>query len=389
MKIAISRKKLADLVSLAAAATSSKPTMPALSHVLLTAVDGHLTAHATNLDRSITAKVEAQVKEPGSVLVHARKLASIAKELPAESVEISLGKGGTQLVVASGGSLFRVSTINTEEAVIPFADMAFGDGEKPKKGALSPSGSIQLPQATLRNALKAVSVASSADETRYTLNGTYFHFGSDAVSLIATDGRRLHRHMLAPDKLVGKPANSIIPGDTVGHMLQLLGENGTVSLDFHPKGIRAVFEGADSASSFAAITLLSKVVDGNYPNYEQVIPKAQKHFSDIDREMFVVAVRRIALVCDEKSSAIHLGFEHSGMQLSAQSSSLGEGREKIEAGKHDAPEFKMGMNPRYISDALQNLPHDKIRLVFNNELEPLVVTAGADFTAVLMPTRLS
>jgi len=374
MKFKINRDHFANGLAQVLNVVGSKATMPILSNVLIEAEKDQISLTTTNLDLGIRCKIKAEVKETGSVTLPVKRLAGIVRELPNVDVTVD-GSPNHQVKLTSGGSNFRIMGIGKEEFP-PLPE--FGD-EK----------AYTLEQGELTTMLKSVAYAQSSDETRYILNGVYFNFKDEKLSLVATDGRRLA--LIAKEMEV--PAASagaiILPAKTVGELLRLLDKGEKVKINFNDR--RAAFQIAtdkDTSGLIDSVYLYSKVVEGNYPNYQQVVPKETHQRIKLERELFLECVHRAALVCSEKSNSVKIKLTSNLLEITAQSPDFGEAHESMAIG-YSGPELQVAFNPAFLMDPLRALTKDEIFFELKDEVSPGVFKTLESFLCVIMPVRLS
>jgi DNA polymerase-3 subunit beta len=374
MKFKINRDHFSNGLAQVLNVVGSKATMPILSNVLIEADKDFISLTTTNLDLGIRCKIKAEVKESGAVTLPVKRLATIVRELPNVDVTFD-GSPNHQVKLTSGGSNFRIMGIGKEEFP-PLPE--FGD-EK----------SFTLEQAELTAMLKSVSYAQSSDETRYILNGVYFSFKDGKLSLVATDGRRLA--LTSKDIEVPAPSagSIILPAKTVSELVRMLDKGEKLKISFNER--RASFQintDKDSSGLIDSIYLYSKVVEGNYPNYNQVIPKETHQRIKLERELFLQCVHRAALVCNEKSNSVKVKLSSNLLEITAQSPDFGEAHESM-AIAYSGPELQVAFNPQFIMDPLRALTKDEIFFEVKDEVSPGVFKTLESFICVIMPVRLS
>jgi len=374
MKFKINRDHFANGLAQVLNVVGSKATMPILSNVLIEAEKDHISLTTTNLDLGIRCKIKAEVKEKGSVTLPVKRLATIVRELPNVDVTFDASPNH-QVKLTSGGSNFRIMGIGKEEFP-PLPE--FGD-EK----------AYTLEQAELTAMLKSVAYAQSSDETRYILNGVYFNFKDGKLSLVATDGRRL----ALVSKELEVPAASagaiILPAKTVNELTRLLDKGEKLKINFNER--RAAFQIAtdkDTSGLIDHVYLYSKVVEGSYPNYNQVIPKETHQRIKLERELFLQCVHRAALVCSEKSNSVKIKLSSNLLEITAQSPDFGEAHESMAIG-YSGPELQVAFNPTFVMDPLRALTKDEIFFELKDEVSPGVFKTLDSFICVIMPVRLS
>jgi DNA polymerase III subunit beta len=374
MKFKINRDHFAYGLAQVLNVVGSKATMPILSNVLIEAEKDQVSLTTTNLDLGIRCKIMAEVKEPGSVTLPVKRLANIVRELPNIDVSIDASPNH-QVKLSSGGSNFRIMGIGKEEFP-PLPE--FGD-EK----------AYTLEQGELTTMLRSVAYAQSTDETRYILNGVYLNFRDGKFSLVATDGRRLA--LIAKEMEV--PAESagaiILPAKTVSELSHLLDKGEKVKINFNDR--RCAFQIAtnkDTNGLVDSIYLYSKVVEGNYPNYQQVIPKETHQRIKLERELFLQCVHRAALVCSEKANSVRLKLTSNLLEITAQSPDFGEAHESM-AINYSGPDLQVAFNPAFLIDPLKALTKDEVFFEVKDEVSPGVFKTLESFVCVIMPVRLN
>ena len=354
---------------------ASRSTMPILSNVLIEAEEEHISLTTTNLDLGIRCRIKADVSETGSITLPVRKLATIVKELPVNEVFLETNKSN-QAKITSGGSLFKIMGIGSEE----FPPLPTFENRKV----------FELAQDEIVNMLKSVSYAQSTDENRYILNGVYFNFADEKLTLVATDGRRLGLTGLELEVSEENAGSLILPAKTVAELERLMGKGDKVNIAFNDR--QAAFEiGLDKASDSGLVDhlyLVSKIVEGNYPNYRQVIPKETEHRVKIERELMLECVHRAALVTSDKSNSVKIKISKNLLEISGQSTEYGESHESM-AIAYDGPEVQVAFNPQFLMEPLKALTKDEVFFEFKDELSPGLFKTLDNFICVIMPLRLN
>ncbi len=374
MKFKINRDHFANGLAQVLNVVGSKATMPILSNVLIEAEKDQISLTTTNLDLGIRCKIKAEVKETGAITLPVKRLAGIVRELP--NVDVAFDASPNHSVkLASGGSTFRIMGIGKEEFP-PLSE--FGD-EK----------AYSLEQGELAAMLRSVAYAQSTDETRYILNGVYFNFKEGKLSLVATDGRRLALMAKEMDVPAASAGAIILPAKTVSELTRLLDKGEKVKINFNDR--RAAFQIAtdkDTSGLIDHVYLYSKVVEGNYPNYQQVIPKETHQRIKLERELFLQCVHRAALVCSEKANSVKIKLSSNLLELTAQSPDFGEAHESMAIG-YSGPELQVAFNPTFLMDPLKALTKDEVFFEVKDEVSPGVFKTLESFVCVIMPVRLS
>ncbi len=374
MKFKINRDHFSHGLSQVLNVVGSKATMPILSNVLIEADKDGISLTTTNLDLGIRAKIKAEVKEAGSVTLPVKRLAEIVRELP--QLDVSFDAAPNHSVkLNSGGSVFRIMGIGKDEFP-PLPD--FGDDK-----------TFTLEQGELLSMLKSVAYAQSTDETRYILNGVYFNFRDGKLSLVATDGRRLALISKELEVPAEKAGAIILPAKTVSELLRMLDKGEKLQVSFNDR--RAAFQiNADNPESglVDSVYLYSKVVEGNYPNYQQVIPKETHQRVKLERELLTECVHRAKLVTSDKSNSVKLKLSTNLLEITAQSPDFGEAHESM-AIAYSGPDLQVAFNPQFIIDPLRALAKDEIYFELKDEVSPGVIKTLENFVCVVMPVRIA
>ena len=381
MKFKINRDHFSNGLQQVLNVVGSKASMPILSNVLIEAESDTISLTTTNLDLGICAKIKASVEEAGAITLPVKRLATIIKELPNNEVKVEAGQNN-QTKIASGGSLFRIMGISQEEF--------------PALPEFSDDRSFTIEQSTLISMLRSVSYAESADETRYMLNGVYFNFSeaeetgaSGKLSLVATDGRRLAKIDHDMEVGEGMSGSLILPAKTVSELGRLLDKGESLKISFNDRRVAFQIQTADDEDGFIGdIHLVSKVVEGNYPNYQQVIPKETHQRIKVERELFLQSIHRAALVTTDKSNSVKIQITNNLMEISASSPDFGESHESL-AIDYSGPDLQVAFNPGFLMDPLKALSKDEIFFELKDEVSPGVFKTLESFLCVIMPVRLT
>src|SRR5271155_522071 len=293
MKCVISREALLTGLQTIQNVVSTRTTLPILGNALVQAADGKLIISTTDLDTGIRASVEAEVIKGGATTLPARRLFSIIRELPA--AELTLEVDSKQVAtITSGASFFRIMGLPEED----FPPFPKGDGAR----------TFKIDQGVFRDMLKRTAYAISTDESRYVLNGVLLSFKDNKLTLVATDGRRLALVELEVEFPSSQETEIIVSTKAVTEIQRLLREEGEVKLSIGENQI---------AFELNRTLLVSKLIEGNYPNYRQVIPAEAKERITLERETFLTAVRRVSLLASEKSNSVKLSFSKGNIDIVA------------------------------------------------------------------------
>lgn len=376
MKFKINRDHFVNGLQQVLNVVGTRATMPILSNVLIQAEGDQLSLTTTNLDLGIRCQIKAEVLNSGGITLPVRKLATIVRALPDAEVEVD-ASSGNQAKITSGGSNFKIMGIAQEEfpPLLSFTDQHV----------------FNLKQDDILGMLKSVSYAMSSDENRYILNGVYFVFGDEKLTLVATDGRRLALTGKELEVTAENAGNFILPAKTVTELERSLGQGEDLKITFTDRQVAfeiRIAGDAEDTGLVDSIYLVSKIVEGNYPNYRQVIPKETESRIKIERELMAECVQRAALVTSDKNNSVKLKLADNLLEISGSSPEYGESHESM-AIAYDGGEVQVAFNPYFLLDPLKALPSDEIYFEFKDELSPGVFKTLDDFLCVIMPLRLS
>jgi DNA polymerase-3 subunit beta len=364
MKFSVSKDKLLEGLSIVQNVVSTRTTLPILSNVLLQASEGEIRLTTTDLDVGVRGSVEAQVERSGATTLPARRLFSIVRELPAAEIYVDVDSKNLASI-RSGPSYFKILGLPEEE----FPPLPRFDDAK----------IFTIAQKDLKDGLKKTSYAISTDETRYVLNGTLFSFKDNKLTLVATDGRRLALVDLELEFPRSQEIDVIVPTKAVTELQRLVKDEGDVKVSIGENQI---------AFEINQTLLVSKLIEGNYPNYRQVIPSEAKERITLERETLLNAVRRVALLASEKSNSVKLSFSKGNIDIVATTPEVGEARESL-AVLYKGREFSIAFNPEFLMAPLRNLSTDEVYLDLIDEMSPGVIKIAGPFLYVLMPMRLN
>ena len=364
MKFTISKEAFLDAIQQVQHVVSTRTTLAILSNVLLRARDGVLELTTTDLDVGVSGSVQADVEDAGATTLPARRLATIIRELPADEIEFSVDEKNIASI-KSGPSFFKVNGLSSEEF--------------PPLPKFDDAREFKLDQAVLKDCLRKTSYAISTDETRYVLNGILFSFKNNTLTMVATDGRRLAMVEQELEFPQSHEIEFIVPTKAVNELSRLLGDKGEVSIKVTGSQV-----GFDLEGGF----LVSKLIEGNYPNYRQVIPGEAKERIALERETLLKSVSRVSLLASEKSNSVKMQFSPGQVEIVASSPEIGEARESL-AINYKGPVITIAFNPEFLMAPLRNLVADEVHLHLIDDISPGVLRTGTNFLYVLMAIRVN
>ncbi len=370
MKLSIERSALLKALSHVQSVVEKRNTIPILSNVQIEAADGRLALTATDLDLAIVEETPADIEQAGATTVPAHVLHDIVRKLP-EGADVELALEDQRLRLRAGRSRFTLACLPREDFPVMSVD------ELPHR--------FTFPAADLKRLIDKTRFAISTEETRYYLNGIYFHVtegdGGEMLRAVATDGHRLARvERSAPEGAVGM-AGVIVPRKTVLEIRKLIDEfDGEVEISLSDTKIRYGFDSA---------VVTSKLIDGTFPDYTRVIPTGNDRRLVVSAADFAEAVDRVATISSEKSRSVKLALEAERIVLTVNSPESGTATEEVAAAYEGEP-MEIGFNARYLLDILDQIEGGEVELLLNDAASPTVMKDSEDDSAlyVLMPMRV-
>ena len=369
MNLSISKEQLLNGLQSVQNVVSTRTTLPILSNVLLRAEGTRLELVATDLDVTVACAVEAKVQKPGATTVPAKRLVGIVRELTNPQIEMEVDDKNVT-TIRSGSSFFKVRGLGSEEF--------------PPLPTFKEERRVALPQEKIKGMLKKTSFAISMDESRYVLNGIFLSLKEHKLTMVATDGRRLALTDEEVDISEKSQGEFIVPAKAVNELNRLLQDKGELTITFTDN--QASFTLKDDKGQ--SVLLITKLIEGNYPNYRQVIPAETKERVPLSREEFLHALRRAEIMTNEKQNSVKLHFTKNNLAITANTPDIGEARETM-AIAYKGKEMAIAFNPAYLIEPLNALPNDEVFLEIIDELSPGVLKINGPFLYVVMPMRLS
>lgn len=369
MKVEIEKKDLLNLIGKTQNIVEKRNTMPILVNILLETSQDTLKVFATDLEVSLTDSAKAKIHQPGKVAVSAKKLFEITKELSDNAPIKLVRKENNWLQIEQGR--FRSQLVGVS------AD------EYPIFPTLNLESFIKMDAQVIKDMIDKTIYSVSNDETRYHLNGVFFEVGGTAdFKMVATDG---HRMSLISKKVSGaNPQSSygvIIPRKGLYEIKKMLeGIQGTVEIAI--EGVQFILRKADA-------TLMIRLIEGKYPNYQQFIPSKLPQKIQVRRDLFLAALKKVSMMANEKSKAVLLNVTKDRMEISSNNPDLGDAKDEIEI-KYSGNDMKIGFNARYIQDVLAAIEEDEIDFELNDNLSPGLMRPHNDssYTCIVMPMRI-
>jgi DNA polymerase-3 subunit beta len=370
MEIIVNKSDLLRELQLFQGIVERKNTIPILANVLLDAHDSSIGFLATDLEVGLRSKCDAKVVASGSVTLPAKKFYEIVKSLPDTDVHLVTDKNGVRLSADRFDS--RMQTLPREDF--------------PTLPESAVSGGALLPRTALREMVAKTQFAITGEDTRFFLNGALFVMRADSMSLVATDGHRLALVTVPRNGKSGKSDQEdrpILPKKTLGELGRLMAE-GDADIQFERGENHLFFKMGDRI-------LISRMIDGQFPAYERVIPKGNDKHIEFERDRLTNAVKRVALMSNERSRAVKFQIEKGKVDVTSSSPDLGEAHEEISVDYAGGP-MQICFNAQYVLDFLAAVSTDTVSLDLKDEVSQAVVkpvgAEGYDYTYVIMPMRI-
>ncbi|MBI2167636.1 MAG: DNA polymerase III subunit beta [Candidatus Omnitrophica bacterium] len=366
MEFQIDRDIFLQGIGMVSAVVSQKPnTLPILGNILVeTLPSGEIYLMGTDLELGISTQLSTNHATEGAITLPAKKIHEILREIPSGLVEVTVAKN---------------NAVNIKTGRAQFKIMGLTKDDFPKPPEVDLLNAIEIEQGTLKECLNLTSFAVSRDETRYVLNGVYVEIKESKLRLVATDGRRLAMVEKDLPQPIPTPTEMIIPNKAAQELCRILGLEGTVK----------IVPGKNQVTFHLGKTILtSRLIEGRFPNYEQVVPKEEKITCSVRREDLQQAVRRANLLTSPDSQLVKFDFLKDRVLVSSRTPNLGESREEITA-EVKGGELAIGFNPGYLLDVLKNLNIETVVLSLTEPDKPGVVRGWDRYCYVVMPMQLN
>lgn len=365
MKFKVEKEKMSGALGQVLAVINAKNPLQLLQNVYIEAKEGKLRFRATDMDMTLCTAVDAEVEEEGVTTLPAKRLSGVFREMAGDTATVAVD-GENKAVIKAGAATFRLNGLASEEyPALP----ELGDEVV----------ELMVEQASLREMLRRVSYAAMQDASRPLLSSVLLAYEQGTLAAVATDSRRLALVEQPLDNGPASPASLVVPLKAVAELIRTLGDEGTVA-------IKASARQADF--SYGEITLVTKLMEGKYPNFRQVVPNRTNAVRvTVGREDFLAALRRTSQLVIDRVSGVNLNLSSNRLEVVAQEAEIGEGRDVIDA-TYEGEDLSISFNPDFLMDALRVLTEDQIYLELVDEMSPGVMGCASSFKYVIMPIRL-
>jgi DNA polymerase-3 subunit beta len=366
MRFTITREKLQEGLAAVTPAVPGKTTLPVLANLLVQTTDKGIRISGTDLDIAVSTEVTADVEAVGAITIPARKLSEIARELPPAPVRIS-ATGDQRITLECGRSKFKL--------------LGLPKSEFPSFPAVQFDKAVRVPSGDLQRLIQHTAFAASVEESRPILNGVLWELRPDLMRMVATNGHRLAKMEVPVSG--GQKADLIIPPKALDQIRRLFAaeEELEVAQGENHLGFRSPFT-----------SVFTRLIEGPYPGYEQVIPKDNDKYAIVDKAAFTSALKRMIVVASDQTHRIRLSFNAGMVKFSVSTPDLGEAQDELPI-RYEGDPLDIGFNASYLLEILRQMPTEEVRMTFRaperaSTVEPEGWNEAAKYLTLLMPLRL-
>ena len=361
-EVVVDREKLQRALAHVSSIIGARSTLPLLGNVLIEAEDGKLTLTTTDLEMRMTTSIEADVETAGKTTLPARKLVSLVGTMTGTSVTVNVN-AQDHAQVSCGTGRFRL--------------LGLAASDFPAAAEFSVVREIKLKENDFKRMIGHVSYAACSDDSRKVLTGVLMSVRESNLTMVTTDGKRMAMQEIVPEEISGGDGDAIIAIRTMNEVRRLLEGDRVMTLRLGEK--QCSFE-------IGSFVLTAKLIDGNYPNYRQVIPQSFNHVVEIPTAALLSKIEAVSLVLSENSLFIVMDFENNKLKLAASSAEVGDGNDEIDV-EYSGDAFNVSFNPAFLADPLKATDAEIVKFKLNDSVNPVAIEAGEGFLYVIMPIR--
>jgi len=368
LKLKTNREELVSKLSTVSRAVSTRAATQALSGILLQAGEGALTLSATDLDLGLRTSIGAEVGEDGSALLPGRLLAEVVRSLGDEAVEIDSREGEGDVEIRSGSSRFHLRMLPTAD----FPSLPEPDRER----------ALRLPAEALQSSIELVARAASRDDMRPVLTGVFVSAAGKELTMVATDSYRLAVKQTALEAELGGELEANVPAKALRELSRILAAEGVEEASVTLLPNQAVFEAG-------SITLSTRLIDGQFPNFRQLLPESYEHDVRLPRDEFLAVVRRVSQMA-QRNAPLRLSFTSGELTVAATTPDVGDAVETMPVA-FEGEELEIGFNPEFLREGVESVEGDEVLMRLISPLRPglLQPVGSEDFRYLVMPIRLN
>jgi DNA polymerase-3 subunit beta len=368
MKISLSSAELLTQLQTATRVASTRSAVQALSGVMISANEGGSELLATDMEVGLRMPLQAEVARPGSAVLPARLLLDVARSLSADQLTMELRAAEQDVELICGATTFHLRTLRAEDF--------------PTLPTPSPESRVELPAKAFVETIARVARSASRDETRPVLTGILISASGQELRMVATDSYRLSVKETALTTPLQGSLEANVPARALQELARIEQQTGAETVAVSVGQNQAIFELAD-------VVLSSRLIDGQFPNYRQLLPESVEHELRLASAELTEVVRRISLLA-QKNAPLRLSFTEGTLSVSAQTPDVGEASEAIPVPYH-GEQFEIGFNPEFLRDGLESIDGDELVLKLISPLRPGLIESPdtGDFVYLIMPIRLN
>jgi DNA polymerase-3 subunit beta len=366
MKVVTTKQALVECLGIVNKAVSSRSSIQVLSGVLVDAREEGAVLSATDMEISLKAPLAGRIEEVGSSVIPARIVTDIARSLPSGDVVMEQRPGQTEVEIQAGGSVFNLHSLPAAD----FPQLPTLSGER-----------FMVSRGAFVETVDRVAPSASRDETRPVLTGVLVHIAKHLVRMVATDSYRLSVKETPLESSVTATLQAITPARTLIELSRIAAAMNEEAIAIVPAENQILFE-------IGGITLISRLIDGQFPNYKQLIPETFDYEVAVDRDEMLEAVRRVGLLA-QKNAPLRLHFSNNTLTVSAESQDVGKAHEAMPV-QYSGEDLAIGFNPEFLEAGVASVRESPVYLRFISPLRPgLIKGSGDDFLYLVMPIRLN
>jgi DNA polymerase-3 subunit beta len=368
MKLSVPRDSLSGALQLVGRAVSSRGTLPSLGGIMVSADADRLTLRATDMELALTRSLaDARCEDEGVVLLPGRLLTDVVRSLPAGDVALELRSEQRDVEIAAGGARFHLRTLPAED----FPRLPEIEGE-----------TVRLPAAPLAGTIDLVARAASRDEVRPILTGVLLQAQADTLTMVATDSYRLSVKHTKIEATVGQDLDANVPARALRELARIVSAESLEEVEIGLPGNQIVFRAGD-------VVLSSRLIEGQFPSWRQLIPESFEHEVRLPREEFLEIARRISQLA-QRNAPLRLAFAEGEVTVAAETPDIGDASEAMPAPYSGEP-LEIAFNPQFLVEGIESIASEELAVQLSSPLRPglLRPVDGEDFSYLVMPIRLN
>jgi DNA polymerase-3 subunit beta len=367
MKASLPRDQLHARLQIASRAVSTRTAMPSLGGILIEARDSELVFRATDVELSLTLSVDATIESPGTVLLPGRLLVDVVRSLPSEEVKLALRPEQRDVEIAASGSTFHLRTLAADE----FPRLPEFEGE-----------AVRIPGPALAETVDRVARAASRDEVRPILTGVLVSASGNTLTMVATDSYRLSVKHTELEEPISSELEANVPARAMRELGRLVVQEGAEEVEIAMQRNQVVFRAA-------GVTLSSRLIEGQFPSYRQLLPESFEHEVRLPRDELLDVTRRVSQLA-QRTAPLRFSFAEGELTVIAETPDVGDAREGMPAPYSGEP-LEIAFNPQFLIDGIESIDSEDVALQLTSPLRPglLRPLGREDFSYLVMPIRLN